>query len=82
MLLTGTATSGNRPDHLHIGRLHLEVPRDTNCPGKFASCESPAERRAQPCLPTSASGQRPVAAPRHSGPPPFRRIPMRTCDFH
>jgi hypothetical protein len=46
--LTGTAASGNRPDHLHIDRVHLEVPRDTDCPGKFASCEPLAERRAQP----------------------------------
>src|SRR6266481_6751782 len=46
--LTGTAASGYRPDHLHIGRVHLEVPRDTDCSGKFASCEPLAERRAQP----------------------------------
>src|SRR5262249_24872474 len=39
--LTGTAASGNRPDHLHIGRIYLEVPRDTDCPSKFASCEPP-----------------------------------------
>jgi hypothetical protein len=37
--LTGTAAPGNRPDHLHIGRVYLEVPRDTDCPGKFAICE-------------------------------------------
>ena len=30
MPLTGTAASGNRPDHLHIGRVHLEVTRDTD----------------------------------------------------
>src|SRR5262245_13744667 len=46
--LTGTAASGNRPDHLHIGRVYLEVPRDTDCPNQFASREPLAERRAQP----------------------------------
>jgi hypothetical protein len=46
--LTGTATSGNRPDHLHIGRVNLEVTRNTDGPGKLASCEPLAERRAQP----------------------------------
>ena len=30
MPLTGTAASGNRPDHLHIGKVYLEVPRDTD----------------------------------------------------
>src|SRR6516165_2921957 len=38
----------NWPDHPHIGRVHLEVPRNTDCPSKFASCEPLAERRAQP----------------------------------
>src|SRR6266481_8411255 len=60
--LTGTAASGNRPDHLHIGRVHLEVPRDTDCPGKFASCEPLAERRAQPI-----TGIRQHAAKAHTG---------------
>src|SRR6516165_222325 len=46
--LAGTAASGNRPDHLHVDRVYLEVPRDPHCPGKFASCEPLAERRAQP----------------------------------
>src|SRR5262249_5680606 len=46
--LTGTAASGNRPDHLHIGRVSLEVPRNTDCPNQFASREPLAERRAQP----------------------------------
>src|SRR5262249_17741891 len=46
--LTGTAASGNRPDHLHIGRVYLEVPRDIDCPNQFASREPLAERRAQP----------------------------------
>src|SRR5262245_16319541 len=46
--LTGTAASGNRPDHLHTGRVHFEVSRDADGPGKFASCELLAERRAHP----------------------------------
>ena len=46
--LTGTTALGNRTDHPHIGRVHLEVPRNTDCPGKFASCEPLTERRAQP----------------------------------
>src|SRR5258708_36189568 len=46
--LTGTAAPSNRPDHLHIGRVHLEVTRNTDRPGKFASCEPLAERRAPP----------------------------------
>ena len=54
--LTGTAASGNRPDNLHIGRIYLEVPRDTDCPGKFAICEPLAKRRAQP-KPASAKTQ-------------------------
>ena len=29
----------NWPDHPHIGRVHLEVPRNTDCPSKVASCE-------------------------------------------
>ena len=62
MPLTGTATSGNRPDHLHIGRVHLEVPRDADRPGKFASCEPLAERRAQPI-----TGIRQDAAKAHTG---------------
>src|SRR3979409_1979511 len=46
--LTGTAAPGNRPDHPHIGRVHLEVTRDADRPGKFASCEPLPERRAHP----------------------------------
>src|SRR5262245_45619014 len=46
--LTGTTALGNRPDHPHIGRVHFELPRNADCPGKFASCESLTERRAQP----------------------------------
>ena len=60
--LTGTAASGNRPDHLHIGRVYLEVPRDTDCPGKFAICEPLAKRRAQPI-----TGVRSDAAKAHTG---------------
>src|SRR5262249_59585793 len=46
--LTGTAASGNRPDHLHIGREYLEDPWDTDCPNQFASRDPLAKRRAQP----------------------------------
>src|SRR5262245_22139421 len=61
--LTGTAASGNRPDHLHIGRVYLEVPRDTDCPNQFASREPLAERPLQP-LPASRQEQaKPSPAP-------------------
>src|SRR5262247_118365 len=43
----GTAALGNRPDHLHIGRVNLEVPRNTDRPGQLASREPLAEWRAQ-----------------------------------
>src|SRR5215813_10916447 len=33
------STSLSTPDHPHIGRVHLEVPRNTDCPSKLASCE-------------------------------------------
>src|SRR5262245_21952851 len=46
--LTGTTALCNWPDHPHIGRVHLEVPRNTDCPSKLASCEPLTERRAQP----------------------------------
>jgi hypothetical protein len=46
--LAGTAAPSNRPNHLHIGRVHFEVTRNTDRPGKFASCEPLAERRAHP----------------------------------
>src|SRR6516165_11615409 len=46
--LTGTTALCNWPDHPHIGRVHLEVPGNTDCPSKFASCEPLTERRAQP----------------------------------
>src|SRR5262249_19337972 len=45
---TGTATLGNRPDHPHICRVHLEVPWDTDGPGKFASRKPLTKRRAHP----------------------------------
>src|SRR5262249_47697493 len=41
--LTRTTTLGNRPDHPHIGRVHLKVARDTDRPGQFTSCESLSE---------------------------------------
>src|SRR5476651_647444 len=46
--LAGTATPSNRPDHLHIGRVHFEVTRNTDRPGKLASREPLPERRAHP----------------------------------
>ena len=62
MPLTGTAALGNRPDHLHIGRVNLEVPRNADRPGKLASREPLAERRAQPI-----TGIRQHAAEAHTG---------------
>src|SRR5262245_59604138 len=46
--LSGTTALGNRPDHLHIGRVHLEVSRNTDRPGQLAGCERLAERSAHP----------------------------------
>ena len=46
--LARTAAPSNRPDHLHIGRVNLEMTRNTDRPGKFASCEPLAERRTHP----------------------------------
>src|SRR5215471_11105334 len=46
--LSGTTALGNRPDHLHIGRVDLEVPRNPDGPGQFACCERLAERSAHP----------------------------------
>jgi hypothetical protein len=48
MPLTRTAAPSTRPDHLHIGRVHLEVTRNTDRPGQYALCEPPTKRRAQP----------------------------------
>src|SRR6516165_6634477 len=43
-LVPGTAPLGDRPDHLHVGRVYLEVPRDTDGPGKFARRKPLTER--------------------------------------
>src|SRR5262249_21940343 len=48
MPLTGTTAYGNRPDHPHIRRINLEVPRNPNRPDQFARRKPLAERRAQP----------------------------------
>src|SRR6476620_2835589 len=45
---TGAAASGNRPGHLHVGSIDLEVPRNADRPGQLASRQPPAERRAHP----------------------------------
>src|ERR1700719_628938 len=60
--LTGTAAPGNRPHHPHIGRIDLEVARNTDGPAKFASREPLTERRAQPI-----TGIRQHAAKAHTG---------------
>src|SRR5262245_48043851 len=41
--LTGTDAPGNWPDHPHIDRVNLEVPRNTDCPRQFASRQFLAE---------------------------------------
>ena len=61
--LPETTTLGNRPDHPHIGRVHLKVARDTDRPGQFTSCEPLTERRAQPI-----TGIRQHAAKAHTSP--------------
>ena len=70
MPLTGTAASSNRPDHLHIGRIDLEVARNADCPGKLTSREPLTERRAQPitgirqhATKAYAGGDRPIDLP-------------------
>ena len=45
--LPRTAAPGNRPDHLHIGRIRFEVTRNAHRPSQFASRKPLAERRAQ-----------------------------------
>src|SRR6266446_1350235 len=45
---TGSAALGNRPDHLHIGGVRLEMTRNANRPVQFASREPLAEWRTQP----------------------------------
>src|SRR5262249_2401519 len=77
--LTWTTALGNRPDHLHIGRIYLEVPRDTDRPGQFARCEPLAERRAQ-----TVTGIRPDAAkapPSRNGAIDFQQsgLRLRSC---
>src|SRR5262245_53804215 len=52
----------HRPVYLHIGRVNLEVPRNSDCPGQVASRESLAERRAKPI-----PGIRQHAAAAHTG---------------
>jgi hypothetical protein len=44
----GSAASSNWPDQLHAHRIPLDVTRGANRPGKTASREPLAERRAQP----------------------------------
>ena len=46
-----------------IEQVHLEVPRNTDCPSKLASCEPLTERRAQPI-----TGIRQHAAKAHTSP--------------
>src|SRR5665811_1313066 len=48
MPLTGTTTSGLWPDKFYADRVHFEVTRNANGPGKFASREPLTERRAHP----------------------------------
>src|SRR4029453_5355945 len=40
---SGAAELGVGHDHLHIGGVHLEVPRNPDGPGEFACCERLAE---------------------------------------
>ena len=56
MPLTRPTTLGNRPDHLHIGRVDLEVARNTDGPGKFANRE-PWRNGALSPYPASAKTQ-------------------------
>jgi hypothetical protein len=60
--LTGTAARGNRPDELHADRVHFEVTRNADGPGKAASREPLAEWRAQPI-----TGIRQHTAEAHTG---------------
>src|SRR5262245_16117148 len=52
----------NGPDELHADRVHLEVTRDADRPGKLASREPLAKRRAQP-----VTGIRQHTAEAHTG---------------
>lgn len=56
------AALGNGPDQLHADRIHLEVMRDANRPGKIAGRKPLAERRAQP-----VTGIRQHTAEAHTG---------------
>src|ERR1700749_4597286 len=47
-LAPGTAPFGDRPDHLHVGRVYLEVSWDTDGPGKFAFRNPLGDRGAHP----------------------------------
>ena len=60
--MTGTTAPGNWPDQLHIDRVHLEVTRNTDRPGKLASRKLLTERRAHPI-----TGIRQHAAEAHTG---------------
>src|SRR5262249_61812591 len=62
MPLTRTTAPSDRPDHPYTGRIHLESPRNTDCPSKLASCEPLTKRRAQPI-----TGIRQHAAKAHTG---------------
>src|SRR6516225_5248770 len=46
--LSGTTALGNRPDHLQLSRVDLEVPRNPDGTGQLACCESLAEWSAHP----------------------------------
>jgi hypothetical protein len=59
---TRAASPGNGPDQLHADRVHLEVTRDADRPGKFASREPLAKQRAQ-----SVTGIRQHTAEVHTG---------------
>src|SRR5207237_7483950 len=56
------APLGNGPDELHADRVYLEVTRDADGPGKLASREPLAKRRAQP-----VTGVRQHTAEAHTG---------------
>src|SRR6266516_7540181 len=64
------APLGNGPDELHADRVYLEVTRDADGPGKLASREPLAKRRAQP-----VTGVR-----QHTAEPPARRVTASIID--
>ena len=57
-----TAPLGDWPDEPHADRIYLEVTRDADGPGKIASREPLAKRRAQP-----VTGVRQHTAKAHTG---------------